>query len=217
MARRQTAGAKTPEAGKPPDETGLRVVDNPVEQASEAIAPLESSGVALKRMHHPETAPQRKRGGDRRGDRRHVDGLQIVDNPYTSKPERIVARALPAMVDDEMGYKKLFTRFEEAFLGKDIAALGQCLSPAFVWNLPNGESIYGRDPALDEMARRFAMPNGPKFSRSVWRFKGKTVIQTYKVKYLGPDGRWRKSRGLDVYKIRGGLIARKDAYWKMIP
>ena len=43
------------------------------------------------------------------------------------------------------------------------------------------------------------------------------MIQTYRVDYLGPDGRWRESRGMDLYEIRNGLIACKDAYWKMIP
>ena len=70
---------------------------------------------------------------------------------------------------------------------------------------------------LAEMERRFAMPNGPRFSASVWRFKGTTVIQTYEVEFMGADGRWRASLGMDLYEIGGGLITRKDAYWKMIP
>ncbi len=99
---------------------------------------------------------------------------------------------------------------------QDTAAIAECLAPSFEWRLPNGEIVYGRENALAAMERRFAMENGPRFSRSVWRFKGRTVIQTYRVEYMGADGAWRRSRGMDLYKIRGGLIARKDAYWKMI-
>ena len=128
------------------------------------------------------------------------------------KPAKLVVPA-----SDEMGYKKLFTKFEEAFLAADIKMIGECLSPAFQWNLPNGQNIYGKAEALAEMERRFAMPNGPKFSRALWKFRGKTVIQTYRVEFQGPDGKWRKTKGMDLYKIRDGLIARKDAYWKMVP
>jgi len=144
-------------------------------------------------------------------------GLRIVDNRSHQRPQKIKNTPIEVLPSDEMIYKRLFSKFEEAFLGRDMRMLAECLSPAFEWRLPNGEVIYGKKQALDEMERRFALPNGPKFSRSVWRFRGKTVIQTYRVKYLGPDGKWRKSRGMDLYKIRLGLISRKDAYWKMIP
>ena len=144
-------------------------------------------------------------------------GMRIVKNKAFQKPEKIKRVDIVADTNDEMTYKKLITRFEEAFITRNIEAIDKCLSPVFEWRLPNGEVVYGKNEALDEMDRRFAMPNGPKFSRSVWRFKGRTVIQTYRVKFMGPDGKWRKSRGMDLYKIRNGLITRKDAYWKMIP
>ena len=118
----------------------------------------------------------------------------------------------------ELEYKKLFTRFEEAFLTQNMKLMGTCLSAAFTWHLSNGQSVYGREAAMAEMRKRFAMPNGPRFSNSVWRFKGKTVVQTYDVEYCGPDGVWRQSRGMDLYEIADdGLIVSKDAYWKMIP
>ena len=108
-------------------------------------------------------------------------------------------------------------KFEEGFMTQDLQVIGECLAPSFEWRMPNGEVAEGRDKALAAMEERFAMPNAPRFTRSVWRFQGRTVIQTYRVDYLGPDGRWRESRGMDLYEIRDGLIACKDAYWKMIP
>ena len=131
-------------------------------------------------------------------------------------PTNASALAL-APATPELEYKKLFARFEEAFLTHNIELMQTCLSPAFVWQLPNGQSAYGREAAMAEMRKRFVMPNGPKFSDSVLRFKGTTVIQTYNVEYLGADGGWRKSRGMDLYEIAGGLIVSKDAFWKMIP
>lgn len=145
------------------------------------------------------------------------NGFKIVQNRAYQRVQKIKRTKLTVPVDDEIGYKKLFTRFEEAFIAQDIAAIGECLSPAFQWHQPNGDVVYGKKEALDEMERRFATPNGPKFSGTVWRFKGTTVIQTYNVEYIGPDGKTRQSRGLDVYEIGAGLITLKDAYWKMIP
>ena len=108
-------------------------------------------------------------------------------------------------------------KFEEGFMRQDLATIGECLLPSFEWRMPNGEVASGKDNALAAMEQRFGMPNAPRFSRSVWRFWGTTVIQTYHVDYPGPGGRWRKSRGMDLYEIRDGLIACKDAYWKMVP
>lgn len=170
---------------------------NPVEQTVEDIAPA---------------APAQRADGPRLS-----TGARIVENRGPQQSQKIARKPLTVPAGDEMAHKKLFTRFEEAFLTADIAALRACLSPAFQWHPPMGPAFYGREEALAEMERRFAMPNGPKFSGTVWRFKDSTVIQTYEVEFLGPDGRWRRSRGMDLYDIGGGLITRKDAYWKIVP
>ncbi|MCY4551107.1 MAG: nuclear transport factor 2 family protein [Defluviicoccus sp.] len=143
--------------------------------------------------------------------------MKIVKNKSGQRVEEILRDPMPAETDPELACRKLIAKFEEGFTRQDLKTIADCLLPSFEWRMPNGEVAYGRENALAAMEMRFAMPNGPKFSRSVWRFRGRTVIQTYRVEYPGPDGRWRKSRGLDLYKIRNGLIARKDAYWKMIP
>ncbi len=196
-------------------QTGLRIVNNPgpldTEVIQADIAPRRRRRTTPSASAVDSRAPQGKR------DRRHTDGLTVRQNSDALRKQKIANAPVQVPADDEMGYKKLFTRFEEAFQSRDIQAIGACLSPAFEWRMPNGDVAYGREAALAEMARRFAMPNGPEFSRSVWRFRGRTVIQTYRVSYRGPDGRLRKSRGLDLYKVRDGLITRKDAFWKMIP
>ena len=143
--------------------------------------------------------------------------MKIVRNRSGQQVEEIRRDPAPLETVPELAHRKLMARFEEAFLTQDMAMMAECLLPSFEWRLPNGEVVYGREEVIATMERRFAMPNGPKFSRSVWRFRGRTVIQTYRVSYLGADGKWRKSRGMDLYKIRDGLLARKDAYWKMIP
>jgi nuclear transport factor 2 (NTF2) superfamily protein len=158
-----------------------------------------------------------KAGPEQKNHPRLANGARIRQNRAYQRVQKIRAKKLVVPASDEMGYKKLFTKFEEGFLAQDIVLIGECLSPAFQWRLPNGDVVYGKKEALEEMERRFATPNGPKFSKAIWRFEGETVLQSYGVEYLGPDGRWRQSRGFDIYEIGNGLITLKDAYWKMIP
>lgn len=204
---------------------GLRVVQNASSQSAEVIENTVS--LSVPEPHAPvgtvianpslQEAEEISLTPAASNTPRLSNGFKIVQNRAYQRPQKIKRSALTVPVDDEIGYKKLFTKFEEAFLAQDIAAIGECLSPAFQWHQPNGNGVYGKKEALEEMERRFATPNGPKFSGTVWRFKGTTVIQTYDVEYLGPDGRWRQSRGMDLYEIGDGLITLKDAYWKMIP
>lgn len=221
-------GSKTGKASPRRPKTtraGLRVVDNAVAQDTDAIAQaaLPEAGPETRtraRVHGSPTdqaVEEIRPAAPASNAPRLANGFKIVDNRAYQRKQKIKRAPLTVPADDEMGHKKLFTRFEEAFSTRDMAALRDCLSPAFTWKLPNGQVVYGRDAALDEMERRFAMPNGPKFSGSVWRFRGNTVLQTYDVEYLGPDGRWRQSQGFDLYEIGDGLITLKDAYWKMIP
>lgn len=181
----------------PPRAPASRVVRNP---AAQCVEDIPASPAA------PEA-----------GEPRLANGFRIVRNRAYQKVRRIKAEKLRAPVSDEMDYKKLFTQFEEGFLAQDLELVGECLSPAFQWRMPDGRAVYGKAEALAEMERRFAAPNGPKFGKAIWRFEGETVLQTYDVEYTGPDGRRRKSRGFDLYEIGGGLIVLKDAYWKMIP
>lgn len=205
--------------------SALRVVNNAADQQEEAIPNAGPIMEAVSRQQVRSVLPNPSRQtaeeitptGPGTNTPRLSNGFKIVQNRAYQRVQKIKRKTLTVPVDDEIGYKKLFTRFEEAFIAQDIAAIGECLSPAFQWHQPNGDVVYGKKEALDEMERRFATPNGPKFSGTVWRFKGTTVIQTYNVEYTGPDGKTRQSRGLDVYEIGGGLITLKDAYWKMIP
>lgn len=196
---RKGAAAKSEPAGKTRKTNPLlRIRDNDADQAVQDIRSLDG----IK---------------DSRPDRKKEGGLRIRLNVSGQKREKIKRKSIKVTPADEIGYKKLFTKFEEAFTLQDLKTIGECLSPAVQWHLPNGKVIYGRKEVVQEMEHRFAMPNGPKFSGSVWKFLGTIVHQTYEVEYMGPDGKWRKSTGFDVYEIGDGLIVRKDAYWKMIP
>lgn len=220
-AKGKTTNSRRTRAGETP--TGLRVLNNERDQSTDAIAsipaPTPPRAVPSQVVDNPAPQAEEEIRAARSASNapRLANGFKVVENRAYQRKQKIARAPLTVPADDEMGHKKLFTKFEEAFTTRDIAALRECLSPAFTWKLPNGQVVYGRDAALDEMERRFAMPNGPRFSASVWRFRGNTVLQTYDVEYFGPDGVWRLSQGFDLYEIGGGLIALKDAYWKMIP
>jgi hypothetical protein len=76
--------------------------------------------------------------------------------------------------------------------------------------------LNGRAACLAFLKERFASPTGPKFSDSHMNVLGQTVVQNYKVSVAMPGGQSVTLDGTDVYQIRDGLIARKDAYWKQI-
>jgi hypothetical protein len=76
--------------------------------------------------------------------------------------------------------------------------------------------LRGREACIAFLKERFASPVGPKFSDSHLNVLGQTVVQNYKVSVPLPGGKALTLDGTDVYQIRDGLIAVKDAYWKQI-
>lgn len=113
-------------------------------------------------------------------------------------------------------HTELFKKFGKAFMKKDVATVGECLSDDFVWALPTGEVYEGKPAALAAMQARFDSPGGPVFSDSHFAFHGDTIVQNYRVTVTLPSGEERQLPGMDVYYVTNGLISRKDAYWKQI-
>ena len=111
---------------------------------------------------------------------------------------------------------ELFKKFGKAFMKKDVATVGECLSDDFVWALPTGEVYEGKAAAMAAMQERFDSADGPVFSDSHFAFHGDTIVQNYQVRVTLPDGSERQLPGLDVYYVSDGLISRKDAYWKQM-
>ncbi len=110
----------------------------------------------------------------------------------------------------------LMQRFEAGYATANAEAIVACFSPDVVWSLPDSRVLNGRAACLAFLKERFASPAGPKFSDSHMNVLGQTVVQNYKVSVPMPGGQSVTLDGTDVYQIRDGLIARKDAYWKQI-
>ena len=110
----------------------------------------------------------------------------------------------------------LMRRFEAGYETVSAEAIVACFAPDVVWILPDSRVLNGREACLAFLKARFASPTGPKFSDSHMNVLGQTVVQNYKVSVPLPDGQMATLDGTDVYQIRNGLIARKDAYWKQV-
>ena len=110
----------------------------------------------------------------------------------------------------------LMQRFEAGYAAANAEAIVACFAPDVVWTLPDSRVLHGRAACLAFLKERFASPTGPKFSDSHMNVLGQTVVQNYKVSVPLPGGQSVTLDGTDVYQIRDGLIARKDAYWKQI-
>jgi len=110
----------------------------------------------------------------------------------------------------------LMQRFEAGYAAVNAEAIVACFAPDVVWTLPDSRVLHGREACLAFLKERFASPTGPQFSDSHMNVLGQTVVQNYKVSVPLPGGKALTLDGTDVYQIRDGLIARKDAYWKQI-
>jgi ketosteroid isomerase-like protein len=110
----------------------------------------------------------------------------------------------------------LMHRFEAGYVAVNAEAIVACFAPDVVWTLPDSRVLRGREACIAFLKERFASPVGPKFSDSHLNVLGQTVVQNYKVSVPLPGGKALTLDGTDVYQIRDGLIAVKDAYWKQI-
>jgi ketosteroid isomerase-like protein len=118
--------------------------------------------------------------------------------------------------DDPASVAALMRRFEQGYEMVNAEAIVACFAPDVVWTLPDARVLRGREACLAFLKERFASPTGPKFSDSHMKVLGQTVVQNYKVGVPLPGGKALTLDGTDVYQIREGLIAVKDAYWKQI-
>ena len=138
-------------------------------------------------------------------------------NKKAHAPRRIKAQPVRAALPPELLAKQLMQRFELAFMARDVEAVMACLGPGFEWRLPDGQCFIGRRQVRNALEQRFSASGGPRFSKSVFRYFGSTVVQTYRVQVPDANGKLQELRGMDVYKLRGGVLLRKDAYWKAKP
>jgi ketosteroid isomerase-like protein len=139
----------------------------------------------------------------------------LRDQIRTQVRKALGAASSPAPAADA-SVAALMRRFEAGYETVSAEAIVACFAPDVVWILPDSRVLKGREACLAFLKERFASPTGPKFSDSHMHVLGQTVVQNYKVSVPLPSGQTGTYDGTDVYQIRNGLIARKDAYWKQV-
>ena len=128
----------------------------------------------------------------------------------------IVRRHLERDAGDAAAARAVMHRFEAAYAAGDVDGIVACFSADIEWRLPTGRLLQGREASRAFLVERAADPSGPRFSDSRLAFFGDTVVQRYRVALPTAAGGTRELDGCDIYRLRDGLIATKDAYWKQV-
>lgn len=126
----------------------------------------------------------------------------------------------------ESEVKKLMADFSAAFRAGDADAAVAYLADDFFWHLPTGSGdprgrvLQGKEATHRYLAERFAeLKRGGKgvtFSDAQMEVLGDIVILRYRVRGTTDSGREVDAMGLDVFRVEGGKLLSKDAYWKQV-
>lgn len=112
--------------------------------------------------------------------------------------------------------------FGAAYIASDANGVVECLADDFIWSLPTGEGdpqgqvLRGKEAVRAFLLERFAQEHALVFSDGRREFIGDMVLSRYRVRGTSADGRKIDAMGLDVYRVAGGKIHSKDAYWKQV-
>jgi ketosteroid isomerase-like protein len=118
--------------------------------------------------------------------------------------------------------KALFERFARAWAAKDFDGLADCVTEDFVWHLPVGpdepvgRTLEGPGAFRLEFAERERRGAKLRFELEQPIIFGDAFFCYYTIHGEYAGGESCSYRGVDIYSVRDGRIASKDAYWKII-
>jgi ketosteroid isomerase-like protein len=118
--------------------------------------------------------------------------------------------------------KALYYRFVAAWGARDFDALADCVTEDFVWHLPVGpdepvgRTLIGPEAFPQEFAERERRGAQLRFEIEDPIIAGDTFLGYYTIHGTYAGGETCSYRGVDIYTVRDGRIASKDAYWKII-
>ena len=81
---------------------------------------------------------------------------------------------------------------------------------------PVGRTLKGKETIRKTLAARFAVIPDMRWDHKEYIFAGNRAISVWTVKGKGADGEDLNYQGCDIYTFRGGKIAAKDTYWKIV-
>jgi ketosteroid isomerase-like protein len=116
----------------------------------------------------------------------------------------------------------LMKRFRVAYAKGDREGLLATTSSGFEWHqhrahgyqqLPTGRVLRGVDAMLEEIAWRQQNWTDVAYENMQERSAGDLLVQTFTI--TGKEaGQPFHAKVVDLYPVAGGLITRKDTYWK---
>lgn len=113
------------------------------------------------------------------------------------------------------------TALMNAFNAHDLDAIMEFFTDDCSFDLargpePFGQRLVGKAAVRAGIAARFAgMPDVHYEADRQW-VSGGLGVSEWLLTGTGPDGRPVRVRGTDHWEFRGGKVARKDAYWKIV-
>ncbi len=116
----------------------------------------------------------------------------------------------------------LMQRFGRSFLDADKASLQSCVTDNFEWHLhtgtdaPDGRIVHGVDGMLEVIRWRQANWLDVRYQDVAFTYTDNMVVQTFRIIGADQHGIGFDCRGVDIYEVRDGHLARKDSFWKHI-
>lgn len=126
------------------------------------------------------------------------------------------------METNPLDITSLMQRFGRGFMNADRAGLQSCVTSDFEWHLhagpdaPDGRIVRGVDGMLAVIRWRRANWLDVRYHDVALTYTDSLVVQTFRI--IGADelGSRFDCRGVDLYMVRDGRLARKDSFWKHI-
>ncbi len=109
----------------------------------------------------------------------------------------------------------------EAFNRHDIDAILEHFTDDCVWIMasgpaPGGRRCAGKDEIRRVLAERFAVIPDMRWVDCTNWVNGDRAVSEWTVKGTAASGERLDWLGCDLWELRGGLVAKKDTYWKRI-
>ncbi len=122
------------------------------------------------------------------------------------------------VVSTEEATRSVIDRFGAAFNARDLEAVMAMTTPDVVFDAtgpsPDGTRFTGRDEVRRAWAELFASTREPVFDTEELVVAGDRAVVRWRYSWMERGGGSGHIRGIDLYRIRDGLVAEKLSYVK---
>lgn len=109
----------------------------------------------------------------------------------------------------------------QAFNAHDLDAIMECFADDCSLDMPRGpepwgQRFVGKAAVRERLATRFKGLPDVHYSDDRHWVSGDRGVSEWLLTGTTPEGRRVRVRGCDHGEFRGGMVVRKDSYWKMV-